>query len=51
MNDNFEFWKMAYDMECVDIEMLKEAVITEKNKYGEITAEQFKEITGVEFSI
>lgn len=47
--DNFEFWKMAYEMDCVDIDTLKEVVKTENNKYGEITQEEFKEITGKEF--
>lgn len=48
-NDNFEFWKMAYNMDCADIDTLKEVVKTEKNRYGEITPEEFKEITGEEF--
>ncbi|WWU66143.1 XkdX family protein [Clostridium baratii] len=51
MNDNFEFWKLAYDMKCADIEMLKQVVKTDGNIYGEITSEEFKEITGEEFSI
>ncbi|MBY0755015.1 XkdX family protein [Clostridium sardiniense] len=48
-NINFKFWKMAYDMECVGIEMLREAVKTEKNRYGDITPEEFKVITGEDF--
>lgn len=50
MNDNFVFWKTAYIGGYIDIEMLKSAVITESNRYGEITPEEFKEITGEEFS-
>lgn len=49
MNDNFEFWKMAYNMQCIDTVLLRQAVKTEKNKYGEITVEEFKEISGEEF--
>lgn len=44
-----EFWKMVYDMGIVDADYLRQAVITEKNPYGDITAEQFKEITGEDF--
>ncbi|WP_394884165.1 XkdX family protein [Clostridium butyricum] len=45
-----EFWKMVYDLKVIDAEYLKQAVITEKNKFGEITAVQYKEITGIEFN-
>ncbi len=48
MNDNFEFWKMAYKV-GIGIELLSQAVKTEKNPYGEITEEEFKEISGEEF--
>lgn len=44
------FWKLCYDLKIVDAEYLKQAVITDNNKYGDITTEQYKEITGVEFT-
>ena len=44
-----EFWEMAYDMGVIDAEFLKQAVITDKNKYGDITFKQYKEITGLEY--
>ena len=44
-----EFWKLCYDLKIVDAEYLKQAVTTEDNPYGDITPEQYKEITGIEF--
>ena len=43
------FWKLAYNQKWVTAEQLRLAVITESNPYGEITPEQFKEITGKDF--
>lgn len=43
------FWKLAYTQKWVTVEQLRLAVITESNPYGEITPEQFKEITGKDF--
>ena len=43
---DFDFWKLVYDEEVWDVEMLKEAV-----KYKGITPEEYKEITGEEFSV
>ena len=43
------FWKMCFDLGVIDAEYLKQAVITDKNKFGDITPEQYKEITGIEF--
>lgn len=43
------FWKLAYDMKWVDVVTLKDVVITEQNRFGEITPEQYKTITGVDF--
>lgn len=40
---------MVYDMKVVDADFLRKAVITDSNKFGEITVEQFKEITGEDF--
>ena len=48
-NDNFEFWKIAFDMKAIDITLLRQAVITEKNPYGDLTKEQFKEISQEDF--
>lgn len=45
-----EFWKMCFDLKVIDAEYLKQAVITDSNKYGDITVEQYKEITGIEFT-
>ncbi|ENY98746.1 hypothetical protein HMPREF1092_03304 [Clostridium thermobutyricum] len=50
-NDNFNFWKMVYDMKAIDINTLRKAVKTTSNPYGEISEEQFKEITGVDFEV
>ena len=44
-----EFWKMCFDMKVIDADFLRQAVKTDKNPYGDITADQFKEITGEEF--
>lgn len=45
-----EFWRAAYKSKSVSIDKVKRAVITEKNIFGEITKEQFKEITGLEYT-
>lgn len=47
--DNYNFWKMAYDMKAIDIAKLRQAVETESNPFGEITEAEFKVITGVDF--
>lgn len=44
-----DFWKMAYDNSWIDISLLRQAVITDTNPFGDITKEQFKEITGQDF--
>jgi hypothetical protein len=44
-----EFWKMCFDLKVIDSNFLRQAVITDTNKFGDITVEQFKEITGDEF--
>lgn len=43
------FWKMAYSNEWVTKEELREAVKTANNPFGEITKEEYKEITGTDF--
>lgn len=40
------FWKMVYDYGWIDIDTLKQAVITNENPFGDITKAEFKEITG-----
>lgn len=45
------FWKLCYDRNIIDIDYLKQVVITATNIYGELTTEQFKEITGIEYSV
>lgn len=46
-----EFWKLCYDRKIIDTEYLKQVVITDTNVYGELTTEQFKEITGIVFAV
>lgn len=43
------FWKLAFNMGWVTEEQLRLAVLTEDNPRGEITPEQYKEITGIDF--
>lgn len=44
-----EFWKMCFDLKVVNADFLRQAVITDTNKFGDITPEQFKEITREDF--
>lgn len=46
---NYAFWKLAYEYGWVDAEKLRMAVITESFPYGEITPEEYKQITGIDF--
>ena len=50
-NDNFNFWKMVYDMKAININTLRKAVKTTSNPYGEISEDEFKTITGVNFGV
>ncbi len=43
------FWKLAYNMNWVTAEQLRLVVITENRLNGEITVEEYKEITGMDF--
>lgn len=43
------FWKLAFNMQWVTAEQLRLAVITESNRFGEITPEEYEEITGTQF--
>lgn len=44
-----EFWRLAYNRKWVTAEQLRLAVITESNPYGEITPEEYEQITGIKF--
>lgn len=44
-----EFWKIAYDYNWVTKDELKGVVITEQNPFGDITKEQYEEITGEKY--
>lgn len=46
---NYNFWKLAYEQKWCTIEQLRFAVKTEEQPFGEISPEQFKVITGIEF--
>ncbi len=43
------FWTLAFNMKWVTAEALRGAVKTEKNLFGEITPEEYEEITSIEF--
>lgn len=43
------FWKMAFNLKWVTAEQLRLAVVTESNPFGEISPEQYKEITKQDF--
>jgi Phage uncharacterised protein (Phage_XkdX) len=44
------FWKLAFDCKWIDADGLCAAVKTDMNQFGEITPEQYKEITGKDYS-
>ncbi|WP_405154781.1 XkdX family protein [Paenibacillus sp. FSL K6-0108] len=44
------FWKLAFQWKWITAEQLKGAVVTESNKFGEITPEEYKTITGIDFA-
>lgn len=48
-NNQFPFWKMAYEAKWATIDQMRMVVYTESNRYGVITVEQFEEITGEPF--
>jgi len=48
-NINFRFWKMAWEYKWVSMEDFRIVVITEESPFGDITPEEFKEITGEDF--
>lgn len=43
------FWKMAFNLKWVTAEQLRLAVMTESNPFGEISSEEYKEITKQDF--
>lgn len=43
------FWKMAFNLKWVTAEQLRLAVMTERNPFGEISPEKYKEITKQDF--
>jgi hypothetical protein len=43
------FWQLAYTRKWVTIDQLRIAVKTDNNPYGQITPEQFQQITGEAF--
>ena len=49
MSANYSFWKMAFDCNWIDAIGLKGAVKTDSNAYGEITVDEYKTITGIDF--
>nr|DAY48418.1 MAG TPA: hypothetical protein [Caudoviricetes sp.] len=44
------FWQLAYSRKWVTADQLRLAVKTEKNPYGQITADEFKTISGENFA-
>lgn len=40
------FWEMAYKFGWADKALLRQAVLTESNPFGEVTEKEYKEITG-----
>lgn len=44
-----EFWRTCFNKGYLNAEFIRQAVITIENPYGDITPEQFKEITGEDF--
>lgn len=44
------FWKTAFVQRWITAEKLKGAVKTDDNPFGEITPEEYKTITGLDFA-
>lgn len=42
---SFDFWKMCWDYQAIELNMLKEAV-----KYHDLKAEEYKEIVGEDYT-
>lgn len=43
------FWKMAFDMGAIGVELLRQAVKCIENPFGEITPEEYKTICKKDF--
>ncbi|GAC44322.1 XkdX family protein [Paenibacillus popilliae] len=43
------FWKLAFERRWIDAEGLCGAVKTKANRFGEITPEEYENITGQEY--
>lgn len=50
MSSNFNFWQMAFNFKWVDAMSLKGAVKTDTNLFGEITTDEYKQITNIDFN-
>ncbi|WCR27031.1 XkdX family protein [Paenibacillus thiaminolyticus] len=44
------FWKLAFECKWIDAEGLRAAVKTDSNPFGEISPEEYKQITGIDFN-
>lgn len=49
MSTNYSFWKLAFEQNWVDAVNLKGAVKTDTNLFGEITPEEYKAITNIDY--
>lgn len=49
MSANYGFWKLAYEQKWVTAEQLRGAVKTDTNPFGEITPQEYQEITKIAF--
>ncbi len=47
--NSVDWWNMSYKKDWVTKEELRWVVITPENPFGDITKEQYKEITGAEY--
>lgn len=47
--NSVDWWNMSYKKDWITKEELRLVVITPENPFGDITKEQYKEITGVEY--
>ncbi|UHA72307.1 XkdX family protein [Paenibacillus sp. 481] len=43
------FWKLAFEQKWIDVSQLRKVVKTDANLFGEITPQQFADITGQAF--
>ena len=43
------FWRLAFQCKWIDADGLRAAVKTESNPFGEITPEEYKTITTIDF--